>query len=250
MIAQTRLAKRLAGYRGRKPADLAALSRVLVALSRLATDLPEVTELDVNPLICDADGVLAVDARVALKRVTAATPRPAILPYPSELTRMLATGGERLTLRAVRPADAGALAEMVDRSDPDDVHLRFRGALRPTKADLLLQLTQLDYDRHLALVLEDARGAFLGVGRLVCDPRGGTAEFALMVRSDRQRRGLGHILLRALLDYATARGLREVWGDVGYDNNRMLEVARSLGFDAQGTEDPARLRAARAVGAP
>jgi acetyltransferase len=242
MIAQTQVSRRLAGYRDRPPADLDALAGVLVALGRLASDLPEVAELDINPLLCDASGVLALDGRVAIRAVTSVTPRPAILPYPSNLARDVTLGEQRLRLRPIRPTDAARLQEMIDRSAPEDVRLRFRGSVRRLTDSLVSLLTQIDYDRHMALVAEDSAGALLGVGRLVSDPEGDTAEFALMVRTDRQRRGLGHVLLRALISYARARGLREVWGNVAYDNARMQGVARSLGFQTQPLAEPNRLR--------
>jgi acetyltransferase len=242
MIAQTRVSRRLAGYRGRPPANLDALADVLVALGRLATDLPEVAELDINPLLCDANGVLALDGRVSIRPVTGATRRPAILPYPSNLVRDVVVGPEPLRLRPIRPTDAARLQDMIDRSAPADVHLRFRGGVRHLTQNLVSLLTQIDYDRHMALAAQDATGALLGVGRLVADPEGETAEFALMVRTDRQGRGLGHTLLKALIDHANARGLREVWGDVAYDNGRMLSVARGLGFQVTPAEETGRVR--------
>ncbi|HEX7943853.1 MAG TPA: GNAT family N-acetyltransferase, partial [Phenylobacterium sp.] len=230
MIGRTRVSRLLAGFRDRPPADLDALARLLVSLGRLATDLPEVAELDLNPVLCDADGVLALDARVAVRRPDRTTARSAILPYPSQLSRQIQVGGETLRLRAIRPADAPRLIEMIDRSSSEDVHLRFCAGMRHLSPDLATRLTQIDYDRHMALVAETADGELLGVGRLVEDPQGDTGEFALMVRTDRQKRGLGRVLLQAVLDYARSRGLREIWGDVARENDRMLGLARALGF--------------------
>jgi acetyltransferase len=230
MIGRTRVSRLLAGFRDRPPADLDTLARVLVALGRLATDLPEVAELDLNPLLCDAGGALALDARVAVRRPDATTARSAILPYPSQLSRQIELHGEPLRVRAIRPTDAPRLIEMIDRCAPEDVHLRFCGGMRHLSPDLATRLSQIDYDRHMALVAEAANGELLGVGRLVEDPRGDTAEFALMVRTDHQNRGLGRLLLQAVLDYAASRGLREVWGNVARENNRMLGLARALGF--------------------
>ncbi len=245
LIGQTRLARRLAGYRGRPAADRAALADVLVALGQLATDVPEIAELDINPLLCDADGVLALDARIRLAPVTAATPKPAILPYPAELTQKVTVAGEALTLRVLRPDDAPRLQAMLERSTRDDVCLRFRGGMRRMSDDLLVRLTQLDYDRHLALVAEAADGALLGVGRLIHDPDGAGGEFALMVRSDAQGRGLGRRLLQALVEAAAARGLTEVWGDVAAGNDRMLATARALGFGVQPGAELGRVRVTR-----
>ncbi|MFC3068353.1 bifunctional acetate--CoA ligase family protein/GNAT family N-acetyltransferase [Phenylobacterium soli] len=245
MVARTRVSKLLAGYRDRPPADLEALARVLVALGDLASDLPEVTELDINPLLCDAEGVIAVDARIGVRTPDAQTPRLAILPYPAQLARDIEVGGETLRIRPIRPTDADRLCEMVDLSSDRDVRLRFSGGLRRLTPDLARRLTQIDYDRHIALIAENPAGEILGVGRLVCAPEGDSAEFALMVRSDRQARGLGSFLLQAVVDYAAAKGIATVWGDVARDNERMREVAAHLGFVAEAAHDTARVRMTR-----
>jgi acetyltransferase len=242
MIGRTRVARLLAGYRGRPPADQAAIAGVLIALSQLAADLPEVAELDINPLLADEDGVLALDARIAVRAPDARTPRMAIEPYPEGLIRTVELDGERLTIRPVRPPDAPKLIEIVDLCSAEDVALRFCGGVRHLSPELAGQLSQIDYDRQMALVAEDAAGHLLGVARLIFDPEGESAEYALLVRSDRQNHGLGGRLFQALLDYAAARGVREVWGDVAHDNVRMLELAHALGFRREAGEDPSRFR--------
>lgn len=108
---------------------------------------------------------------------------------------------------------------------------------------LAQQLCQIDYDRHMALVLVAGDGAILGVVRLATDPEGDSGEFALIVRSDRQDVGLGRRLLQAILDYAHDRGLCEVWGDVAAENPPMLGLARAFGFQGvHGETDPWRVR--------
>jgi acetyltransferase len=247
MIARTRVSRLLGGYRGRRPANADAVAQVLVALSALAADLPEVTELDINPLLADADGVLALDARLAVRRPDATTPRLAILPYPDTLTHSLELEGEKLTLRPIRPQDAPKLIEMVERSAAADVRFRFGAAMRTLSPDLAARLSQIDYDRQLALVAEDAAGAILAVARLVCDPEGESGEYALIVRTDRQKHGLGSRLLGEVLGYAEAKGLTRVWGDVARDNTRMLEVAEALGFRREAAADAARVRVVKAL---
>lgn len=247
MIARTRVSKLLAGYRDRPPANVDALAAVLVALGDLAADLPEVTELDINPLLCDAEGVIAVDARIGVKAADASTPRLAILPYPAKLARDVEVGGEPLHIRPIRPTDAERLSEMVDLSSDKDVHLRFSGGLRHLTPDLTRRLTQIDYDRHMALIAETAAGEILGVGRLVCDPEGDAAEFALMVRSDRQMRGLGATLLQAVLDYAAEKGIARVWGEMARDNERMRDLAAHLGFTVEAAKDASRVRMTKSL---
>ena len=231
MITQTRVAKLLAGFRDRRPADLAAVAAALVSVSDLAIDLAEITELDINPLLADADGVIALDARILVRPAPAdAAKRLAIRPYPAELAREVALpDGEKLILRAIRPSDAEALAAMGARTRPEDLRLRFHGAVRELAPGQAQRLTQIDYDREMALVACEDDGAIAGVARLIFDPEFSAAEYGLIVRSDMQARGIGRELLLALLHYAERRGGDRVWGDVLADNENMLIMARAMG---------------------
>ncbi|HZZ88024.1 MAG TPA: GNAT family N-acetyltransferase [Caulobacteraceae bacterium] len=240
MIARTRVAKLLAGYRDRPPANTGAICDTLIRLAALAVDIPQIAELDINPLLADEAGVLALDARVRVS--TKATAPPAIRPYPAELSASLLVGGQRLTLRPVKPDDAPRLADIVARSDAEDVRLRFRSGLRRLPDVWAARLSQIDYDREMALAAVDEGGAIVGVSRLAGDPDGLTAEFALFVRSDHQRMGLGTALMKALINYARGRGYRELWGSIARENARMLELAGSLVFVSSPDPDPSLVR--------
>lgn len=231
MIARTRIARLLAGYRERPPADLEAVAAVLVALSELAVALPNIVELDINPLIADTDGVLALDARIVVAPVVAPGRRLAIRPYPRSLERQVRIdGGERFEVRPIRPEDAPALAEMVRLSTPEDLRLRFFAPVLELSAERTARLTQIDYDREMALVAVDVTAAIVGVVRLIADPENDTAEFAVMVRSDMKGRGLGSLLMEGILDYARARGTARVVGTVLRENTSMLRLCTELGF--------------------
>lgn len=244
MIARTRVARRLGGYRDRPPVDRPAIRKVLVALSQMALDLPGIAELDINPLLADAEGVLALDARIRLAPPPAGF-RSAIRPCPSDLARTIQVGEMALLVRPIRPQDASGLIAMVDRSTPEDVRLRFRAGFRHLPPSWAERLAHIDYDREMALTAELPDGALAGVARLAGDPEGETAEIALMVRSDWSRRGLGRQLLQAIVDYAGQRGLKTLWGDVAADNAPMLELADKLGFERQPGGDQSRVRIVR-----
>ena len=228
MIHRTRIAKLLAGYRDRPAADITAIAGVLVRLAALAADIPAIAELDINPLLADAAGVLALDARVRI--AAGERPAPAIRPYPADLAREVTIGGEALTLRPIRPPDAPRLVDLVARTDAEDVRLRFRGGLQRLPESWAARLSQIDDDREMALAAVDGAGDILGVARLAGDPEGVSGEFALLVRSDHQHQGLGRGLMEALIDYARRRGYRQVWGSIAQGNDRMLALAASLGF--------------------
>ena len=246
MIVRTRIAKLLAGYRDRPAADQGAIADVLIRLADLAVDVPAIAELDINPLLADETGVVALDARIRLQ--AEARPRLAIQPYPAELARPLRVGGETLELRPIRPEDAQRLGELVARSDAEDVRLRFRSGLQRLPAAWAARLSQIDYDREMALVALDGAGDIVGVARLVGDPEGETAEIALLVRSDHQARGLGHALMQALIGFAQDRGYRELWGSIARENGRMLDLAAQLGFvSTVDNADPALVRSRLAL---
>jgi acetyltransferase len=234
MIRRTRVAKLLDAYRNVPAVDHAALEDVLVRLSAIAVDLPEVTELDINPLLVDADGALAIDARVVLKPVVEATTTLAIQPYPSGLDHTIALeGGAAFRLRPIRPDDAPALIELAAHCEPADLRLRFFGAMTALSPRLAARLSQIDYDREMALLAiptaPDGISTVAGVVRLSGDPDRVEAEYAIIVRSDLKHHGLGRQLMGEILAYAHSRGYARVFGNVLAENTAMLDLARQLG---------------------
>ncbi|BDT59589.1 GCN5 family N-acetyltransferase [Massilia varians] len=240
LVKRTRVARLLAGYRGLPPADLDALCDVLVRVGQMAADLPELVELDINPLLADAGGVVALDARMRLEPASAGRDghaRLAILPYPEHLERQLASSIGPLTIRPIRPEDAAAHVEFFKALSPEDVHMRMFGMMRELSPQQLARFTQIDYAREMALIATRAGPAgseTLGVARAVFDPDDLRGEFAVTVRSDLQGRGLGRILLSSLLDYCRARGVPLLEGLALPENTRMHRLAASLGFELVG----------------
>jgi acetyltransferase len=230
LIERTRVARLLAGYRDRAPVDLNALATTLVQLSALAADLPEIAELDINPLLADERGVIALDARVRVAH-RAVVPF-AIRPYPEELEQRVDWEGRAILLRPIRPEDGEAHRRFFATLDPEDVRYRTFMQLRTLAPSQLARLTQIDYDREMAFLLLDGE-ELLGVGRLAADPGFEQAEFALVVASDRQRRGYGELLLRHVLDYARKRGAKRVIGHILRENHRMIGLSKRMGFAPQ-----------------
>jgi acetyltransferase len=228
MVSRTRVAKLLAGYRDRKPADLNAVTAAMVSLSELVIDIPEITELDINPLLADAEGVIALDARVIVAPTTAKPDRLAIRPYPAELETQHRIGDLSLRLRPIKPDDAPALAEMAERTAPEDLRLRFHAGVSPSALPAV-RLSQIDYDREMVFIAELGDKSIGGVVRLVFNPEFSSAECAIIVRTDMQHQTIGKTLLREALGYAQARGARKVWGDILAGNVRIVDLARRLG---------------------
>ena len=244
LMAGTRVFRQLKGYRDRPPAALDAIALTLVQVSQMISDLDAILELDINPLLADAAGVIAVDARIRVGRVgEAGRPggRLAISPYPRELERKLAVAGlGDALIRPIRPEDAPGLVRLFNRLSREDVRMRFFAPIHELSPRQLLRFTQIDYDREMALVLEipDGKtgGEIVAVVRLSADPDNRQAEFAALVRSDLQGKGVGRLMMERLVDYARRRGLGEMFGDILEDNRRMRTLCQSLGFDvaAQG----------------
>jgi acetyltransferase len=241
LVQRTRVARLLAGWRDVPAADARAVVRVLTAVSQLLADVPEITELDINPLLADAQGVLALDARV---RVAAAAPGGAkafaIRPYPQRLVRTLAWGERLLTLRPIRPEDEAQHLAFLQRLDPADIRMRVFYSRQTIARSELARLTQIDYEREMALLATTGEGApqeqTLGVVRATADPDNIAAEFGIVVRSDLKGGGLGRMLMQALIDYQRARGTRLLKGTVLRENTRMLALARDLGFTLEPPE--------------
>lgn len=244
MISRTRVAKLLTAWRNVPAADLDAVALVLVQLGRLAADLPQVRSLDINPLLADEDGVLALDARVALATGAAALARPganfAIRPYPSAWERSITTqGGLQALLRPIRPEDEALYPALVARVSADDLHARFMGSVALDDHAFLARLTQLDYARAMAFAaIAPDDGALQGVMRLHSDGQGKVAEFALLVRSDLKGKGLGYALMQHGLDWARAEGLARVAGSVLANNTPMLRLCHEIGFRRVPSDDP------------
>ncbi|TIO04541.1 bifunctional acetate--CoA ligase family protein/GNAT family N-acetyltransferase [Mesorhizobium sp.] len=235
LIEQTRIGRLLAGFRDRKPADRGAIVTALNGVSQMIVDFPCIVSLDINPLLADADGIIALDARIEIEpeRVEEQGPNPAlaIRPYPSGWEREFSADGGHYHIRPIKPADIALYQEFLARISPDDLRLRFLSPRKHFPDQMLKRLTQLDYDRDMAFVaLEAGSGALAGVSRLSCNPDRTVAEYALLVRTDLQGHGLGWELLSRIVDYAKADGIGRIEGMVLSENIRMLAMCREFGF--------------------
>ena len=242
LIARTRVSRILGAYRNVPAVKHDEVALTLVKLAQLAADLPEVRELDINPLLADESGVLALDARVAVapvaaKRMGPGHPRFAIRPYPSEWEKRVAVDGiGNVLVRPVRPEDEVLYQEFFAQTSPDDLRLRFFASVKDFSHAFIAKLTQLDYARAMAFAaISESTGQLLGVVRLHVDANYEVGEYAILLRSDLKGRGLGWILMEWMIRYARAEGLRRIDGQVLHENNVMLKMCRELGFTV--TED-------------
>jgi acetyltransferase len=236
MLSRTRVYRLLRGYRDMPAVDLDAIALTLVKISQLVIDLAEVDALEINPLLADEQGVLALGTRIKVTRaVEPAAQRLLIRPYPKELEETLTLpDGRRLQLRPVRPEDEPALHAAFAKLSPEEIFMRFFHHMKSLTHAAAARYTQIDYDREMALVLVSQPAAgeteLYGVVRIVADPDRERAEFAIIVGMAMTGMGLGPLLMRRVIDYARSRGIKELFGEVLSENEAMLKLSRALGF--------------------
>ncbi|HVC61975.1 MAG TPA: GNAT family N-acetyltransferase [Acetobacteraceae bacterium] len=212
-------------------ANETAVAEVLVRISQLIVDWPEIAEVELPALFADAIGVIAADAWLRLRPAGAPPAALAISPYPSELVEHWPCGGESFVIRPIRPEDAEQHAAFFRRLPPPDVRYRFFSTMRELSQEQMARLTQVDYDREMAFVaVREATGDTVGVARLVREADGRSGEFAVIVQPDVKGHGLASHLMQRLIGWARQCGMAEVVGQVLAENAPMLAFVRHLGF--------------------
>lgn len=242
LISRTRVSRLLRAYRDHPAADLDRLALTLVQLSQLVIDIPEIAELDINPLFADDHGVIAVDARIVVTPWEGdETRRLAIRPYPQELEEIvtLATG-QLVVIRPIRPEDEPKHFDFLAHLSPEDIRFRFFGLVGKMDHIKMARYTQIDYEREMAFIATvEIAGVVetVGVVRAVLDPDRESSEFAIVVRSDLKGQGLGSRLLDKMIGYVRDRGAKSMVGEVLSENHAMLRLAESLGFRKERVPD-------------
>ncbi len=235
LLSRTRIYRLLRGFRGQAAVNLNAIALALVRVSQLIVDNPEIAELDINPLVADPFGVMALDARIRVVRSDKqGADRLAIRPYPKELEETIPLGDGRTLLL---PSLQNAFAKLT----PEEVRLRFFVPMGTLSHVMAARFTQIDYDREMALILTEPGSAgtteIYGVVRIIGDPDNERGEYAIIVRQDMTGMGLGVLLMRRIIDYARHRGIREIHGDVLRENRTMLRLCEVLGFTKSSSPD-------------
>ena len=240
LIERTRVSRLLRAYRDVPAVKEDAVATVLVKLAQMAADIPEIRGLDINPLLADQSGVLAVDARIALGRVEpkfrgSGPANFAVRPYPSQWQRHLdVKDGWRVFVRPIRPEDEPLIHEFLHHVTSHDLRLRFFAPMKEFSHEFIARLTQLDYARAMAFVaFDEITNELLGVVRVHSDSIYESGEYAILLRSDLKGRGLGWALMQMIIEYARSEGLKAISGDVLTENTVMLAMCRSLGFEVK-----------------
>lgn len=255
LIDRARCAGTLGAWRGAAPADRDALERILLRVSEMVCALPQLREMDINPVIVDANGALVVDARIVIDQAPSGAgnfPHLAILPYPSDREQEWPMrGGGHYSVRPIHPDDAQMLQDFVRRMSPESRYFRFVSTMRELSVKMLARFTLIDYDREMALVAiyrerkPDDQGGFteteriIGVSRYVTNPDQSSCEFSLAIADEFNGQGLGSRMMLSIMDVARSRGLSQIEGLVLTNNAPMLKLMRSLDFEVRKyDEDP------------
>lgn len=243
MICRTRAARMLMEFRNMPEVNFPALRQILQRVSEMVCELPEILEMDINPLMASPEGAVAVDARFTVAYPKGAAQRydhMAIHPYPNDLVKhQQLADGTNILIRPIRPEDAEMEQEFVRNLSRESRYMRFMQSLRELTPDMLVRFTQIDYDREIAFVAiarEEGMDKEVGVCRYSINPDRQSCEFALVIADAWQGRGLGGLLMETLIDTARSRGLSMIIGEVLAENAGMLRLMSRLGFERQKSE--------------
>lgn len=240
MLESLKIYPLLKGYRGSKPKNIDQLIQVLIRLSYLAADYPEILELDINPLLVSSAEVIALDGRIVIDReATRQESHPyahlALHPYPEKLVKPAKLkDGTNLLLRPIKPEDEPLWLAMIGRCSKDSLYSRFRYFFHWQSHEAATRFCYNDYDREIAIVAELSKGnskRILGVGRLIADPDHESVEYAILIEDTWQKKDLGNLLTDYCLEIANSWNLKRFIAQTTTDNKRMISVFRKRGFD-------------------
>lgn len=237
LIERTKAAKMLGNFRNMPAVDMESLIDILVCVSNMACELPWIREMDINPLMIDENGAVAVDARFSVgypKPSTDPYNHLAIHPYPIHLiSDEQLNDGTDIIIRPIRPEDAEIEQAFIRGLSPESRYFRFMNSIHELSLEMLVRFTQIDYHNEMALVAINPGvdgEEEIGVARYLTNPDKKTCEFAIVVSDKWQGKGIARLLMQKLIEIARNRSLEVMEGQVLANNYRMLELMTSLNF--------------------
>ncbi len=238
LMEETSLFKRFNGFNGIPSDHIIQLEKILVSFSNLVIDFPEIAEIEINPMAISGGILCALDAQITLNPQFSATADPyghlAITPYPTRYISVYGLpDGTDVALRPIRPEDEPLELEMLSTLSEAAMKTRFFAPLKNFPHEMLSGFCNIDYDREMAIVAESKEGgkrSLAGIVRLIIDPDYRSGEYAVLVHDKFQGKGLGYKLMDIIIGIAQEKGLEEIYGTVLSRNQKMLQMARKLGF--------------------
>jgi acetyltransferase len=249
LIDRTKVSRLLGRFRNLPAVDIDKLIDVLLGVSSMACELPWIQEMDINPLIMDDEGIVAVDARIVVdypKPSTDPYDHLAIHPYPAHLVKEFQLNdGTDIIVRPIRPEDAEIEAKFVRELSGEARYFRFMSSLQELSQEMLVRFTQIDYHNEMALIAvrsDDAGEEQIGVARYMTNLDRTSCEFALVIADQWQGKGIARYLMRNLMEIARDRNLDSIEGIVLSKNSRMLDLVRSLGFQVRNDPEDSAIK--------
>ncbi len=246
MLQSLQIYPLLTGYRGSKPKNIDKLIEVIIRLSYLAADYPEIEELDINPILVTPEDVIALDARIVVDEkmlfMQVKDYSHLILrPYPERLiTSAILNDGTKVLLRPIKPEDEPMWLELLASCSKESIYLRFRYDFYFDSHDVASQFCFIDYDREIAIVAEikeKGKKKLIGVGRLIADPDVEIMEYAILITDKWQKKELGHILTEYCMNIAKNNGIKRLVAETTKNNKPMISVFKKLNFKILFNED-------------
>ncbi|MBN1985792.1 MAG: bifunctional acetate--CoA ligase family protein/GNAT family N-acetyltransferase [Prolixibacteraceae bacterium] len=246
MLESLKIYPLLAGWRGEAPKNIDKLIEVLIRMSYLAADYPEIEELDINPLIVTEDDVIALDARIVVDEEIMKHPvkeysHLILRPYPESLIRTAKLkDNTEVILRPIKPEDEPMWLDLLASCSKEAIYHRFRYDFYFDSHDVASQFCFIDYDREIAIVAEveeEGKKKIIGVGRLIADPDLEIMEYAILITDKWQKKELGYTLTNYCMEIAKLRGIKKLVAETTKDNKPMISVFRKLNFKIRFNED-------------
>lgn len=246
MLKSLKIFPLLKGYRGDSPKNIDKLIEALIRMSYLAADYPEISELDINPLVVTPTDVIALDARIVvdeeiLKKPVKEYSHLILRPYPESLIKSaILKDGTEITLRPIKPEDEPLWLELLASCSKESIYHRFRYDFYFDSHDVASQFCFIDYDREIAIVAEveeEGHKKIIGVGRLIADPDVEVMEYAILITDAWQKKELGFTLTNYCMEIAKMRGVKILAAETTKDNKPMISVFRKLNFKIRFNED-------------
>ena len=234
-MESTQISRVFHGYKQIRPLDVSLLEEILILISRLVTDFPEIKRLDLNPIQVKKGRIMVACAAAVVGRTSVQSAGHLVIsPYPWwQESEFVTRDNEKIFMRPVRPGDADQMIGLFSDLSPETVYLRFFSPIKRISKRLLIKLTQIDYDREIALVAFSGQGEnkkMAGVARIIFHPAGEKGEFALVLADNWQRKGIGYVLFKRALVSAQKYGIKQIYGPVISTNTPMLTLGQKLGF--------------------
>lgn len=252
LIARTRIAKALEQFRNMPPVNLDEIINILLRVSEMICALPQIQEMDINPIIINEKTAIAVDARILVQKKLSSIPyyHMAIHPYPDYLISSYQVDKKQITIRPIRPEDAELEQEFISNLSNHTKYFRFMGNIKELSLPMLIRFTQIDYSREMAFIaayVDKRKEKIIGITRYVINPDGESADFAIVVADAWHNKGIGSKLLMSLINNAKEKGIKSLEGIVLANNTAMLELTSYHGFDISTSEDPTIKKIKKAI---